>query len=69
MVLVKILMRIGSPTKEEALVMMMASISSPGEEFPRQNLTARVQKGLNPGFRLETATLHPERLLMIFFPE
>ena len=66
MVLVKILMSIGPPMKEEALVMTMASISPSRRGIPPQNLTAGVQKGLCLSFGLEMALLPPERLLMIF---
>jgi hypothetical protein len=66
MVLVKRLMKIGPPTMRGSLVMSMASISpSRREVSPTESLHRRA-KVLLPRFRLETATLRPESLLLIF---
>jgi hypothetical protein len=67
MVLVKMLMKIGPPMMEGSLVMSMASISpSRREVSPAESLRRRA-KVLLPKFRLETAALRPESLLLIFF--
>ena len=67
MVLVLMLMKIGSPTKEESLVMTLASISPPEGKFPPQNQTVGEKKGTCLGFCLETTTLRTESNLLIFF--
>jgi hypothetical protein len=66
MVLVKMLMKIGTPMMRGSLVMSMASISpSRREVSPAESLRRRA-KVLLPRFRLETAALHPETFLLIF---
>src|SRR3989337_2335662 len=67
MVLMKILMKIGSPTMRGSLVMSMASIFPSRREVSPAELLRRRAKVLLPRFRLETAALHPESLLLIFF--
>ena len=67
MVLVKMLMEIALPKMGELLVMMMTMISPSGSEVPPTELLRRRAKVLLPKFRLETAALRPESLLLIFF--
>ena len=67
MVSVKMLMKIGPPTMRGSLVMMMAAISPSWREVPLAESLRRRAKVLLPKFRLETATLRPESLLLIFF--
>ena len=66
MVLVKILMEIALPKVGELLVMMTMMISPSGREVPPVELLRRRAKVLLPKFRLETAALPPESLLLIF---
>jgi hypothetical protein len=67
MVLLKMLMKITPPKMGELLVMMMTMISLSGREvLPVESLRRRA-KVLLPKFRLETASLHPESPLLIFF--
>ena len=67
MVLVKMLMEIALPKMGELLVMMMMTMISPsGREVPPAESLHRRAKVLLPKFRLETAALHPENLLLIF---
>ena len=69
MVLVKMLMKISPPTMRGLLVMSMATISpSRREVSPAESLRQRA-KVLLPRFRLETAALHPESPLFIFYRE
>ena len=67
MVLVKMLMEIALPKMGELLVMMMTMISPSGREVPPAESLRRRAKVLLPKFRLETAALHPESPLLIFF--
>src|SRR3989337_840624 len=67
MVLLKMLVEIALPKMRELLVMMMASISPSGREVPPAESLRRRAKVLLPKFRLETAALHPESPLLIFF--
>jgi hypothetical protein len=67
MVLLKTLMEIALPKMRGLLVMTMASISSSGREVPPTESLRRRAKVLLPKFRLETAVLHPESPLLIFF--
>ena len=67
MVLLKMLMKIGLPKMRGLLVMTMASISPSEREVPPAESLRRRAKVLLPKFRLETAVLHPESLLLIFF--
>ena len=65
MVLVKMLMKIDPPKVRGLLEMTMASISPSRREVPKS--LRRREKVLLPKFRLETAALHPESPLFIFF--
>ena len=67
MVLMKMSMEIALPGMGELLVMMMTMISPSGREVPPAELLCRRAKVLLPKFRLETAALRPENLLLIFF--
>ena len=67
MVLLKMLMEIALLKMGELLVMMMTMISPSGREVPPAKSLHRRAKVLLPKFRLETAVLHPESLLLIFF--
>ena len=67
MVLVKMLMEITLPKMGELLVMMMTMISPSGREVPPAESLRWRAKVLLPKFRLETAALHSESLLLIFF--
>ena len=67
MVLLKMLMEIALPKMGELLVMMMTMISPSGREVPPAESLRRRAKVLLPKFRLETAALHPESPLLIFF--
>ena len=66
MVLVKVLMEIALPKMGELLVMMMTMIPPSGREVPLAESLRRRAKVLLPKFRLDTAALHPESLLLIF---
>ena len=66
MVLLKMLMEIALPKMGELLVMMMTMISPSVREVPPAESLRRRAKVLLPKFRLETAALHPESLLLIF---
>ena len=66
MVLLNMLMEITLPKMGELLVMMLTMISPSGREVPPAKSLCRRAKVLLPKFRLETATLHPESLLLIF---
>jgi hypothetical protein len=67
MVLLKMLMKIALPKMGELLVMTMMMISSSGREVPSAESLHQRAKVLLPKFRLETAALHPESPLLIFF--
>ena len=67
MVLLKMLMEIALPKMGELLVMMMTMISPSRREVPPAVSLHRRAKVLLPKFRLETAALRPESLLLIFF--
>ena len=67
MVLLKMLMEIALPKMGELLVMMMTTISPSGREVPQAESLHRREKVLLPKFRPETAALHPESPLLIFF--
>ena len=66
MVLLKMLMEIALPKMGELLVMMMTMISPSGREVPPAESLHRRAKVLPSKFRLETAALRPESLLLIF---
>ena len=66
MLLLKMLMEIVLPKTGELLVMMMTIISPSGREVPPAESLRRRAKVLLPKFRLETATLRPKSLLLIF---
>ena len=66
MVLFKMLMEIALPKMGELLVMMMTMISPSEREVPPAESLRRRAKVLLPKFRLETAVLHLESLLLIF---
>ena len=62
------LMEISLPKMGELLVMMMMMMISPsGREVPPAESLHRRAKVMLPKFRLETAALCPESLLLIFF--
>ena len=65
MVLVKLLMDIALPKMGEFLV-MMTMISPSGREVPPTESLHRRAKVLLPKFRLETAALRPESIIIIF---
>ena len=69
MVLLKMLMEIALPKMEELLVMMMTMtmISPSGREVPPAESLHRRAKVLLPKFCLETAVLHTESPLFIFY--
>ena len=67
MVLSKMLMEIALPNMGELLVMMTTMISPSGREVPLAESLRRRANVLLPKFHLETATLHPESPLFIFF--
>ena len=67
MVLLKMLMEITLPKMGELLVMMMTMISPSRREVPTAESLRWRAKVLLPKFRLETAALRPESLLLIFF--
>ena len=60
------LMKTALPKMGELLVMMMTMISPSRREVPPTESLRRRAKVLLPKFRLETATLCPESLLLIF---
>ena len=66
MVLVKMLMKIGLPKMRGLLVMMMTMISPSGREVPPAESLHWRAKVLLPKFRLETAALRRESLLLNF---
>ena len=66
MVLLKMLMEIALPKTGELLVMMMTMISPFGREVPLAESLRGRAKVLLPKFRLKTAALRPESLLLIF---
>ena len=66
MVMLKMLMDIALPKMGELLVMMMTMISPSGREVPLAESLRRRVKVVLPKFRLETAALRPESLLLIF---
>jgi hypothetical protein len=59
-------MKITPPKMGEWLVMMMM-VSPSGREVPLAESARRRVKVILPKFCLETATLHPESPLLIFF--
>ena len=61
------LMEIALPKMGEFLVMMMTMISPSEREVPPAKSLHQRAKVLLPKFRLETAALHPEICLLIFF--
>ena len=65
--LCKTLTEIALPKMRGLLVMTMAMISPSGREVPQAESLRRRAKVLLPKFRLETAALHPESPLIIFF--
>ena len=58
------LIEIALPKMEELLVMMMTMIFPTGREVPPAESLRRRAKVLLPKFRLETAVLRPESLLI-----
>ena len=64
--MLKMLMEISLPRMGELLVMMMTMISPSGRKVPPAESLRRREKVLMPKFRLETAALRPETVLMIF---
>ena len=67
MVLLRMLMEISLPKMGEWLVMMMTMISPSEREVPLAESLCRRAKVPLPKFRHETAALHPESPLLIFF--
>ena len=67
MVLLKMLMDIALPKMGELLAMMMTMISPSRREVPPAESLPWRAKVLLPKFCLETAALHPESPLFIFF--
>jgi hypothetical protein len=67
MVLLKRLMKMTPPKMGDLLEMMMTMVSPSGREVPSAESAHRRAKVLLPKFRLETAALHPESPLLIFF--
>ena len=67
MVLLKMLMEIALPKMGELLVMMMTMISPSKRKVPPAELLCQREKVILPKFHLETAALHPESPLLIFF--
>ena len=65
MVLVKMFMEMDLPKMGELLVMMMM-ISPSGREVPPAESLHRRAKVLLPKFRLETASLRPESIILFF---
>ena len=66
MVLVKMLMEIDPLPMRGSLVMTMVMISPSQREVPPAEQLHRSPRLVPPRFCLETAVLHPERILMIF---
>ena len=66
MVLLNMFMEISLPKMGELLVMMMTMISPSGREVPPAESLRRRAKLLLPKFRLDTAALRPESLLLNF---
>ena len=66
MVLLKMWMEIDLPKMGELVVMIMMVISPSGREVPPAKSLRRRAKVLLPKFRLETAALHLESILLIF---
>ena len=64
--MLKILMEIVLPKMGELLVMMMMMIFPSEREVPPAESLRRRAKVLLPKFRLETATLRPKSILLIF---
>ena len=61
------LMELALPKIGELLVMMMTMTSPSGREVPLTESLRRTAKVLMPKFCLETAALHPESPLLIFY--
>jgi hypothetical protein len=67
MVLVKMLMEIDPPSMRGSMVMMMAMISPSRRDVSLADLLRQIPRLVLPRFCLESATLHPESFLLIFF--
>ena len=67
MVLVKMLMEIDPLSVRGSLVLTMLMISPSRREVSPAEQLRRSPRLVLPGFRLETAALHPEKLLPYFF--
>ena len=67
MVLMKMLMKITIPKMGELLVMTAVMISPSQREVSLAEQLRQSPRLVSPRFRLETAALRPESLLMIFF--
>ena len=65
--MLKMLMESALPEMGELLVMMMTMISPSGREVPPAESLRWRAKVLLPKFHIETAVLHPESPLLIFF--
>ena len=66
MVLVKMLMEIDPLSMRGSMVMTMVMISPSRRDVSPAEQLRRSPRLVPPRFRLETAALHPESLLMIF---
>ena len=67
MVLVKMLMEIDPLTMRGLMVMTMVMISASRRDVSPTERLRRSPRLVLPRFRLETAALHPESFLLIFF--
>ena len=65
--MVKMLMKIGPPTMRGSMVMTVVTISPSRRDVSPAEQLRRSPRLVPPRFRLETAALHPESFLMIFF--
>ena len=68
MVLVKMLMDIDPLPMRGSMVMMMVMISPSWRDVSPAEQLCRIPRLVPPRFHLETAALHPESFLLIFFP-
>ena len=67
MVLVKMLIEIDPLSMRGSMVMMMATISPARRDVSPEEQFRRSPRLVLPRFHLETAALHPESFLLIFF--
>ena len=69
MVLVKMLMEIDPLPMRGSMVMRMVTISPSRRDVSLAEQLHRSPRLVPPRFRLETAALHPDSFLMIFYRE